>query len=72
MALRTDLPYVASKGLKSISDGLAAKTIDDMMEQTGPNDPDSIGEDVNMPATTYLQNKDALPSPSYGKGQRDE
>jgi hypothetical protein len=70
--LRTDLPYVASRGLKPLTDGLAASSIDDMMEKTGPNDPDAIGADTNTPNTPWDGGADEGPAVSFGKGQKDD
>lgn len=69
--LHTDLPFVASRGLKSTDEGLAASSIDDMMEQTGPCDPDVVGSDTNEPADPWDQGLDDNPAMSWGKNQSE-
>ena len=72
--LFTKLPFVASRGLKSLHEGpggLAAASIDDMMEQTGPNDPDSVGCHTNEPVTPWDQGNDDNPDIEFGRPQED-
>ena len=70
MALFKPSPMV-SKGIKPVK-GLAATTIDDMMETIAYSDPDSVGSDNNEPPTPYLSSADALPPMGKGSGQSDE
>jgi hypothetical protein len=66
-------PYViVSKGLKPIKDGLAARTIDDMIERIAESDPDSVGADCNQPTTPWDGGKDALPPMGKGTEQSDD
>ena len=71
MALEKPVPVV-SRGLKPIKpDGLAARTISDMMETIAESDPDAVGADCNTPPTPWDKGADSRPPLGKGTDQSD-